>query len=169
MKHKLKFIVLKHHLCPVIKHSYIAEDKIVSPYAENNYGHKADAFASVEGYSEYVAKHGYHFTDALAEHVSKMMINANGQPHSWAASQVKKSMEGLELDISGKVTTGDVTYAANMAYADFYPDPLKDEIACLKYAHKIANDPDGYEGMIFCRWVADAVNKKIELDWEKFV
>lgn len=70
---------------------------------------------------------------------------------------------------AGKVTTGDVTYAANMAYADFYPDPLKDEAACLRYAHKVANDPDGYDGMIFCRWTADAIGKAIKLDWEKFV
>lgn len=104
----------------------------------------------------------------VAEHVSKMMVNANGQQHSWTASQVKKSMESLGLSIPGKVTTGDVTYAANMAYADFYPDPLKDEAACLRYAHKVANDPDGYDGMIFCRWTADAIGKAIKLDWEKF-
>lgn len=73
------------------------------------------------------------------------------------------------LSIPDKVTTGDVTYAANMAYADFYPDPLKDEAACLRYAHKVANDPDGYDGMIFCRWTADAIGKAIKLDWEKFV
>lgn len=29
--------------------------------------------------------------------------------------------------------------------------------------------PDGYEGMIFCRWTADAIGKAIKLDWEKFV
>lgn len=32
-----------------------------------------------------------------------------------------------------------------------------------------ANDPDGYDGMIFCRWTADAIGKAIKLDWEKFV
>lgn len=41
--------------------------------------------------------------------------------------------------------------------------------ACLRYAHKVANDPDGYDGMIFCRWTADAIGKAIKLDWEKFV
>lgn len=33
----------------------------------------------------------------------------------------------------------------------------------------LANDPDGYDGMIFCRWTADAIGKAIKLDWEKFV
>lgn len=105
------------------------------------------------------------------EMVVDVTIEANGKMATYAIpeSQVKKSMESLGLSIPGKVTTGDVTYAANMAYADFYPDPLKDEAACLRYAHKVANDPDGYDGMIFCRWTADAIGKAIKLDWEKFV
>lgn len=157
------------------KTEMVVESRIATPHGEHKvkfdlpYEQTANALMSAKGYSEYVKKHGYHFTDALAEHVSKMMENANGQQHTWTTSQVKKSMESLGLSIPGKVTTGDVTYAANMAYADFYPDPLKDEAACLRYAHKVANDPDGYDGMIFCRWTADAIGKAIKLDWEKFV
>lgn len=105
----------------------------------------------------------------LAEHVSKMMENANGQQHTWTTSQVKKSMESLGLTIPSHVTHGDAAYLANMYYADLYPDPLKDEASCLRAAYKVANDPDGYEGMIFCRWTADAIGKAIKLDWEKFV
>lgn len=63
----------------------------------------------------------------------------------------------------------DVTYLANMYYADLYPDPLKDEASCLRAAHKVANGPDGYEGMIFCRWTADAIGKAISINWEKFI
>lgn len=129
----------------------------------------ANALMPAKGYSEYVKKHGYHFTGALAEHVSKMMENANGQQHSWTTSQVKKSMESLGLTIPKHVTYGDAAYLANMYYADLYPDPLKDEASCLRAAYKIANDPDGYDGMIFCRWTADAIGKAIKLDWEKFV
>lgn len=124
---------------------------------------------SQEEYSEYVEKHGYHFTDALAEYASKMMQNANGQQHSWTASQVKKAMEGLGLTIPGHVTTGDAAYLANMYYADLFPDSLKDEASCLRAAHKVANDPDGYEGMIFCRWVADVIGKSTKIDWKKFI
>lgn len=128
-----------------------------------------NALESAEDYSKYIEKHGYHFTDALAEYASKMMVNANGQNHSWTANQVKKSMEGLGLSILEKVTTGDATYLANMYYADLYPDPLKDEASCLRAAYKSANDPDGYEGMTFCRWTADAIGKAIKIDWEKFI
>lgn len=98
-----------------------------------------------------------------------MMVNASGQQHSWTTNQVKKSMESLGLTIPKHVTYGDAAYLANMYYADLYPDPLKDEASCLRAAYKIANDPDGYDGMIFCRWTADAIGKAIKLDWEKFV
>lgn len=180
MGHRLKYIIVKHHSCDHYNKEHedeevIVESKIATAHGEHKvkfdlpYEQTANALMSAKGYSEYVKKHGYHFTDALAEHVSKIMVNANGQQHSWTTSQVKKSMESLGLSISDKVTIGDVTYAANMAYADLYPDPLKDETACLRYAYKIANDPDGYEGMIFCRWTADAIGKAISINWEKFV
>lgn len=58
------------------------------------------------------------------------------------------------------------TCCENFSFGKF---KMKDEAACLRYAHKVANDPDGYDGMIFCRWTADAIGKAIKLDWEKFV
>lgn len=32
----------------------------------------------------------------------------------------------------------------------------------------VANDKDGYTGIQFCRWVADVVGKKENIDWDKF-
>lgn len=128
-----------------------------------------DAFTSAKGYLEYVKNHGFHFTDALAEHASKMTENMSNQQHTWTVSQAKKSMENLGLSIPSHVTYGDATYAANMYYADFYPDPLKDEASCLRAAYRIANDPDGYEGMIFRRWTADAIGKSLSINWEDFI
>ena len=180
MGRKLKCIIVKYRECGRDKEhkDVVVESKISTHHGEYGerevkfdlpYEQAANALMSAKGYSEYVKKHGYHFTDALAEHVSKMMVNASGQQHSWTTNQVKKSMESLGLTIPKHVTHGDAAYLANMYYADLYPDPLKDEASCLRAAYKIANDPDGYDGMIFCRWTADAIGKAIKLDWEKFV
>lgn len=180
MGHKLRCIIVKRHPCDnhydkEREEDVTVESRIATTRGEHKvkfdlpYEQTANALMSAKGYSEYVKKHGYHFTDALAEYISKMMENANGQSHSWTATQVKKSMENLGLSIPDKVTNGDVTYLANMYYADLYPDPLKDEASCIKAAYRVANDPDGYEGMIFCRWTADAIGKAISINWEKFV
>lgn len=73
----------------------------------------------------------------------------------------------LNLKIPDTSTIEDVTYTANMAYADFYPE-LLNEHQCIKYAAAVANDKDGYTGIQFCRWVADVVGKKENIDWDKF-
>lgn len=165
MGKKLKMIVVK-------SHNERHHDKEHTIEFELPYKQEANILMSAKGYSEYVKKHGYHFTEALAEHVSEMMENANGQTHTWKSSQVKKALEGMGFTLSGatktEATIGDITYLANMYYADLYPDPFKDEISCLRAAYKIANDIDGYKGMIFCRWTSDAIGKSIEIDWEKF-
>ena len=71
------------------------------------------------------------------------------------------------LKIPDTSTIEDVTYTANMAYADFYPE-LLNEHQCIKYAVAVANDKDGYTGIQFCRWMADVVGKKENIDWDKF-
>lgn len=127
------------------------------------------ALLAMKGYKDYVKKHGLHFTDELAEAVSKMFINADGSYRHWTAAQAKKAFTSLGYTIPSYVTTGDITYLANMAYSDFYPEVLKDEASCLKYACKVANDPDGYEGLPFCRWTADVIGKSLDIDWEKYL
>lgn len=82
-------------------------------------------------------------------------------------SRFKNVCNVLNLKIPNTSTIEDVTYTANMAYADFYPE-LLNEHQCIKYAAAVANDKDGYTGIQFCRWVADVVGKKENIDWDKF-
>lgn len=118
---------------------------------------------------EYIEKNGYHFTPALAEFASKQMENANGQKHSWNTERIKMLFNTHDMELPEGSTWGDMTYAANMCYADFYPEVAKDEASCIKYACLLGNDPDGYEGMIFKRWCTDMVEKHLHIDWLKFL
>lgn len=117
----------------------------------------------------YIAKYGYHFNDSLAQYASELMENANGKKHTWNTADVRLALNNMKLELPSHVTVGDVTYTANMAYADFYPDLLKDEASCFIYAYKVATDPDGYEGMILRRWLADINGKEININWNKFI
>lgn len=121
------------------------------------------------GYRAYKEKHGYHFTNDLAEEASKMMENASKDKHSWTVAQVKAAIVGLGKKLPEHVTDGDITYLANMFYADFYPEVFETEAQCIKAAIKMANDPDGYEGMTFCRWKTDLKYKGYKFDFTKFV
>ena len=163
---RLKMVVIKRDSKCEKHHKYDQPNEHHNAY-KLPYETEANNLMSEE-FEEYVKKHGYHFTETLAEHVSKMMHNASGISHSWTAQQVRKAMESLGFVIPANTTLGDVTYLANMYYADLYPDPLKDEASCLKAAYKTATDPDGYEGMVFCRWTADAIGKAVDINWKEY-
>ena len=157
--------------CVVIRHSddNNQNSKYVANLQKNEDGSYSASVGVVkeDGYNDYVSKHGLHFTKALQEYASKQMVNSNNQEHTWTSEQVQNVCNVLNLKIPNTSTIEDVTYTANMAYADFYPE-LLNEHQCIKYAVAVANDKDGYTGIQFCRWMADVVGKKENIDWDKF-
>lgn len=96
---------------------------------------------------------------------SEQMKNVDGTSHRWTVDEIRLATNN-EI-ISKGTTLGDILYLANMAYADFYPKVIKTESDCVQYAIAVASDPDGYEGMAFCRWTADIIGKGVTIDWEK--
>lgn len=125
-------------------------------------------FWSNEGYKAYKKKYGMHFSDALAMHASRMMKNADGKEHVWNISDIKAAYSSLGYLLRGGYTWGDVTYMANMLYAD-YAQCLKSDTDAVKMAYAITADPDGYDGMIFNRYTADIMEKGVCIDWEKMM
>lgn len=123
---------------------------------------------SNDPYKEYLGKYGHHFNEELAEYASSQMINSDGTAHTWTADQIKEILKADNTTIPDTSTLYDITYTANMAYADFRPLFLDDK-TCIKYAMAVANDKDGYEGIQFKRWMADVFGKKQSLKWEEFI
>lgn len=153
---KIKYIIM--HSSDNEEHKIEIEDK---------FSRAANALMNAPGYLEYVKKHGYHFTDKLADYVSKKMVNASGNVHSWTADQLR-SVLGPFTPVHNE-TGGDLAYTANMAYADFYPTVLDTADKCVTYAKLVASDHDGYDGMEFMRWTSDAIGKSLTLNWEDFI
>ena len=139
------------HKVIVIRHS--DEDNQNSKYVANLQKNKDGSYSASVGV---VKEDGYND-----------QVNSNNQEHTWTSEQVQNVCNVLNLKIPDTSTIEDVTYTANMAYADFYPE-LLNEHQCIKYAAAVANDKDGYTGIQFCRWVADVVGKKENIDWDKF-
>ena len=144
--------------------------KYIVMHSSNEAEHKtniSDAILNASDYLKYIKKHGYHFTDKLAEYACKMMDNVSNVAHSWSVGQVKNSV-GTFTPMHNE-TFGDLTYTANMAYADFYPSIIDTTDKCIAYSKAVATDPDGYEGIEFIRWVGDVIGKSININWEDFV
>lgn len=129
----------------------------------------ANVIMQNKSFIEYVHKHGYHFNDSLSIYASSLMDNKNGINHSWTPQQVRNVLIENGLTDYNSSTLGDITYLANMAYADFYPDILDSELQCIKYAYAVIHDVDGYEGIAFCRWIADIIGKHItDTQWNNY-
>lgn len=97
------------------------------------------------------------------------MQNYDGTKVHWHIDDVQNIINELGYIIPISSTIGDIIYTANMARADFYPTLLKDAKQCIMYAMAVADDKDGYEGIQFCRWLADIKNKNIKIDWNSFI
>lgn len=130
----------------------------------------ASQIMEASSFGEYIAKHGYHFTPELADCATKMLVNSNGREHRWTSDQIRQQLLVHGIGDTGKCTLGDITFLANMAYADFYPEVLASESACIKYAIAVSKDPDGYDGIVFSRWIADLIGRKVtSIEWENYV
>jgi hypothetical protein len=64
----------------------------------------------------------------------------------------------------------DAVYVANMCKADYLGDavPNNDYNLCM-YVKKTIDDPDGYDGQPFNRWMSDIEGMHVPVDWSEFV
>lgn len=118
----------------------------------------------------YIQKNGYHFTCALADTVTLQLKNADKSSHHWTSAQVRAAMEAAGMTANPlNMTWGDAAFLANWYYSDEFPDILKTETDVIKRAYRAAQDPDGYEGMTFARWLSDVVAQEWHIDWAAYM
>ena len=106
----------------------------------------------------YFTKYGKHFSPKLLEYALSKLENKDQTNHRFTCQQIKDSIIRLNYKIPSTSTIEDITYTANMAYADFVPDLITED-ECIEYAMLVANDVDGYEGIQFYRWISDQIGK----------
>ena len=106
------------------------------------------------GLSAYVEKNSWHFTRELAE---------------WAIARLDNIAKPIVPEGINDRLSWDEIYTANMAKSDFSPAILRDDKACVAYAKAVSNDSDGYDGMIFKRWLTDCGGRGIQINWDLFI
>lgn len=108
-----------------------------------------------KGLDEYLKKYGPHFTFDLAEIIAGVL----GEDAELTATE-KSYLKGTTY------TEGDLVYLRAMYRSDFEsltPDVIN--TLCKDTLH----DKDGYEGMIFKRWLVDYENREYNIKWEDYL
>lgn len=120
-------------------------------------------------YKKYIKLYGHHFTKALCDYAVSLMEDQNGPitPFKKQEIEEKLTQQGIQLQYNKLY---DFVYVANMCRADFLGDavPNDDNHLCM-YIKKVVDDPDGYDGQIFDRWLSDIQHMEIPVDWSEFI
>lgn len=125
------------------------------------------------GMVNYMRYNGAHFSKALAEFACKHMYKkgntgANMPIPMTTKEQVESMLKdnGVELENNQLY---DHVYVANMCKADFFGSSIEDNKHMAKYIKDVIDDQDGYDGMVFNRFIADCARKGVVIDWEEML
>lgn len=120
-------------------------------------------------FKKYLKLYGPHFTKQLCDFAVSLMQNEAGaiQPFTKEQLEQKLKQQNIKLEYNKLY---DFVYVANMCKADFLGKSiLNDDLHLCKYIKDVIDDPDGYDGQVFNRWLSDVEGMHIPVDWSEFV
>lgn len=124
---------------------------------------------TTKSYKKYIKLFGPHFTKELCDFAVGMMENEQGQIKPLTKQEIDNRLKTHNITLQYNKMY-DYVYVANMCKADFLGTsvPNDDEHLC-KYIKNVIDDPDGYDGQVFNRWLSDMKGMHIPVDWSEFV
>lgn len=120
-------------------------------------------------YNKYISLYGHHFTKALCDFAVSLMEDEKGQIEPFTKQQLEDKLKQQNIQLSYDKLY-DAVYVANMCKADLLGTAVPDDDyhLCL-YIKRVIDDPDGYDGQVFNRWLSDIKGMRIPVDWSSFV
>lgn len=120
-------------------------------------------------YRKYQRLYGPHFTKELCSFAVSLMEDKNGHITPITKQQLEEKLKAQNIALEYNQLY-DAVYVANMCKADYIGDavPDNDYNLCM-YVKKTIDDPDGYDGQPFNRWMSDIEGMHVPVDWSEFV
>lgn len=131
-------------------------------------------FMIPEEMENYLAFYGFHFNKKLYEFAVSNMKREdkatgalkNVTPMQMADLRTLLEKHKIKVDEN---EIYDALYLAAMVKADFLGSSIEDEDHLAKYIEDVICDADGYEGMVFNRFVADCYGSGKAIFWDLMV
>ncbi len=123
---------------------------------------------------QYLSFYGMHFNKKLCDFaVSKMekedkATGAMKKITPMTLEELKPILEKNKVEVESN-DWYDALYLANMVKADYWGSSIEDEAHMAKYIEDVINDPDGYEGIVFSRFLADCSAKGGVIFWDMLI
>lgn len=124
---------------------------------------------TVKYFNKYLRLYGPHFTKELCDYAISLMEDENGAITPITKQQLEDKLKAQNVTLKYNKLY-DAVYVANMCKADYLGNavPDTDYNLCMYVKHTI-DDPDGYNGQPFYRWLSDVEGMDIPINWSDFV
>lgn len=120
-------------------------------------------------YKKYLRLYGPHFTKELCDFAVSLMEGDGGPITPITKQQLEEKLKAQNIKLEYNILY-DAVYVANMCKADYLGTavPTNDYNLCM-FVKKTIDDPDGYDGQPFNRWLSDIEGMHVPVDWSEFV
>lgn len=120
-------------------------------------------------FRKYIRLYGPHFTKELCDFAVSLMENDKGPITPITKQELEDKLKAQNITLEYNKLY-DATYVANMCKADYLGEAMPDsDYNLCMYVKKTIDDPDGYDGQPFNRWLSDIRGMHIPVDWSEFV
>lgn len=121
----------------------------------------------------YMSHNGPHFNSRCCEFAVENMYKKDAAGREVPIKKIsKEEVDTLLSKYNIKLKNAklhDCCYVANMCKADYYGSSIPTNEYLAKYVKDTLDDPDGMEGLVFNRWIADMKWIGIPIPWEEFI
>lgn len=138
--------------------------------------HRRENFTAYEVMPEdlmlYMSHNGPHFNKAAFEFAVSNMYKDEDEEKDDFKSIDKRQVDAILTKHNINVKNNklyDAAYVANMCIADYLNSSIANEQMMAKFIKDTLDDPDGAEGLVFNRWIADMKWLGIPIPWDEFV
>lgn len=127
-----------------------------------------------EDMERYLSYYGFHFNKKLYEFAVSNMEKRNrttGEKEKLSPVQIEdfeRSLKRYRVNIPEN-NLYDAAYLASMVDADFWGSSIEDEEHMTRYIEDVLCDVDGYEGIVFSRFLADCGAKGNVIFWDRML
>ena len=120
-------------------------------------------------YKKYLKLYGPHFTKKLCEFAVSLMEDEQGEIKMITKEELEAKLKQCNVKLQYDKLY-DAVYVANMCKADFLGKSVpNDDMHLCMYVKNVIDDPDGYDGQVFNRWISDVKGTHTPVDWSEFV
>jgi len=126
------------------------------------------------GYADYMSEYGEHFSKRMCEWACSMMKAGKKMPDGtikkerfepWDKNKVDDLLTRYGIVLENDKGY-DKVYVCNMGRADYLGRSVPDESHLAMYIKDVLDDPDGYDGQTFNRFVMDCMGSRTPIMWE---